>query len=117
MRRRSLHASEPSFPFRERSYPKREGWQLLGELAGSSWTVDSLPRVVLPFGVALELLAVEIDLAEVAGGVAGCLVVEVPGGRVAAFAAGGDGAGVHAGAEFDDGYEAVAARAVPFPRS
>src|SRR5258706_9614229 len=77
--------------------------------------VDSLPRVVLPFGVALELFAVEVDLAEVAGRVAGRLVVEVRGGGVAAFATGGHGAGVYAGSEFDDGDEAVAARAVPLP--
>ena len=65
------------------------------------------------FGVALELVAVEVDFAQGAGGVARGLVVEVRRFGVAAFTAGGDGPGADGGAEFDDGDEAVAAGAVP----
>ena len=72
-----------------------------------------LPGIVGPLGVPLELLRVEVDLAQVAGGVALGLIVEVLRGDVAAQAAGGDGAGAHAVlAELDGGHEAVAARAV-----
>src|SRR5579883_2685766 len=74
-------------------------------------------RMVFALGVPLQLLAVEVDLAQVAGGVALGLVVEVLRLGMAAFAAAGDGAGAHARAEFDYRNEAVAAGPVPFLRA
>src|SRR5690349_2963184 len=64
-------------------------------------------------GVPLQLLRVEIHLAQVAGGVALRLIVEVLRLRIAALAAGRHGARADAVlAELDDGDEAVAARPV-----
>jgi hypothetical protein len=62
--------------------------------------------------VPAQLVRVEIDLAQIAGRVALGLVVEVRRARVAALAAGADGAGADAGAELDGSDEAVAAQAV-----
>ena len=65
--------------------------------------IASAPGVVFAFGVALELRGVEVHLAQVAGGVAGRLVVEVLRLGVAALAAGRDGArAVSAGGESGD---------------
>ncbi len=63
--------------------------------------------------VAVEVLRVEVHLAQVAAGVASDLIVEVLRSRVAAFAACGDGKGPDPGPELDDGYEAVAGGAIP----
>src|SRR6267143_947638 len=73
--------------------------------------------VVLLFGVGPELGRREVDFAEVPGAVTLGLVVEVRGGGVAAFASGGYGACVDLGPELYNGYEAVAAAAVPFFRA
>src|ERR1039457_6857049 len=73
----------------------------------------SVSRMVLPPRVSLELLAVEVDLAQLAAAVAFGLIVEVRGTRMAALAAGRHGPGAHAFAELDHGDEAVAAGAVP----
>src|SRR6185312_166438 len=62
--------------------------------------------------MALELFRPEVHGAQVAGGVALGLVVEVGRVGVAAFAAGGDRAGMHFRAELDCRDEAVAAGAV-----
>src|SRR5688572_30562171 len=72
-----------------------------------------LPRLVLALGVALEILAIEIHVAQVAGRIAVGLVVEVlrPGNAVQP--AGGHRLRLYSIAELDDGHEAVAARAVP----
>src|SRR4051794_1402912 len=65
--------------------------------------------MVRPLGVPLQLLAVEVHLAQVAGGVALRLVVEVLRRRIAALAAGRDRARAHPLAELDGGDEAIAA--------
>ena len=70
--------------------------------------------MVCLFSMPLQLLGVKVHLAQVAGGVTLGLIVEVLRLDVAAFAAGGDRAGVDLVAELDAGDEAVAARAVPF---
>src|ERR1035438_5482207 len=69
--------------------------------------------MVLTLGVSLELLAVEVDLAQFAGAIAFRLIVEVRRRRMAALAAGRHRPGTHAFAEFDHGDEAVAAGAIP----
>ena len=63
--------------------------------------------MVFPFGVVLELIAVEVHLAQVAGGVALGLVVEMLRLGVAAFAASGDCQGMNLGAEFHYRNEAI----------
>src|ERR1019366_6626725 len=70
--------------------------------------------MVFPLRVSLELLTVEVDLAQLAGAVALGLIVEVRGSRMAALAAGRHGPGAHAFAKLDHGDEAVAAGAIPF---
>src|ERR1035437_8984732 len=69
--------------------------------------------MVFPLRMSLELLAVEVDLAQLAGAIAFGLIVEVRGRRMAALAAGRHGPGAHAFAELHHGDEAVAAGAVP----
>jgi len=69
----------------------------------------SASRVILPLGMPLKLVAVEVYLAQFARAVALGLIVEVRGRRIAALAAGGDGPGAYAAAELDYGDEAVAA--------
>src|ERR1035437_9542700 len=71
--------------------------------------------MVFPLRVSLERLAVEVDLAQLAGAVALGLIVEMRGRRMAALAAGRHGPGAHALAEFDHGDEAVAVGAIPLP--
>src|SRR5471032_2374719 len=73
--------------------------------------------MVLPLGVALQLIAVEVHLAQFASCVPIRLVVEVRRQWMATFTACGDGDGSNAVAEFDHGDEAVTARAVPLLRS
>jgi hypothetical protein len=68
--------------------------------------------MVRGMGVALEQRGMEVDLAQVAAGVARGLFVEVRRVEMAALAAGGDGHRSHALAELDDSDEAVAVRAV-----
>src|SRR5260221_11715246 len=75
----------------------------------------SLPRVVFPLRVTLQLVAEEIDLAQIAGGVAARLVIEVRRGGVAALAARRAGAGADAPADFDAGHETAAGRAAARP--
>src|ERR1019366_1193415 len=65
--------------------------------------------MVFPLRMSLELIAVEVDLAQLSGAVALGLIVEVRGSRMAALAAGRHGPGAHAFAELDHGDEAVAA--------
>src|SRR5690349_1787312 len=72
-----------------------------------------LPRLVFALGVTLQILSVEVHVAEVAGGVALRLIVEVLRSRNAVEAAGRHRLGLDAIAEFNGGDEAVAARAVP----
>src|SRR6185312_2994534 len=71
-----------------------------------------LAGVVLALGVPLQLLRPEVHRAQVAGGVALGLVVEVLRVGMTAFAAGGDRAGAYLRAELDRRDEAVAAGAV-----
>src|SRR4051812_43120458 len=71
-----------------------------------------LARVVGALRVALQLVRIEVHVAQVAGRVAFRLIVEVLRRRVAALAAGADGARLHAVAELHDRDEAVAAGAV-----
>src|SRR5258707_3406506 len=73
--------------------------------------------VVPPFDMSLELVAIEVDVAQVAGGIALRLVVEVRRRWIPALTAGGDGSCAHTLPEFDDGHEAVAACAIPLLRS
>src|SRR4051794_29259181 len=72
--------------------------------------------MVLAFCMSLQLVAVEVDFAQVSGGVALRFVVEVVIARMAALASGGNGPCAHAVTELDDGDETVAARAVPLLR-
>src|SRR5580700_12321745 len=72
----------------------------------------SLARVVSALGVALQLLRVEIHLAQCARGVAYRLVIEVRRGGVPAPAARRDRHCVHLLGELDHRDEAVARRAV-----
>src|ERR1017187_3983231 len=69
--------------------------------------------MVFPLRVFLELLAVEVDLAQFARAVAFGLIVEVRGSRMAALTAGRHRPGAHTFAELDHGDEAVAAGAIP----
>src|SRR3954467_10603319 len=69
-------------------------------------------RVVLTLRVPLQLIAVEIDLAQIARGIALRLVVEMLRRGIAVLTSGGDCAGAHAIAEFNRGDERVAAGAV-----
>src|ERR1017187_6691859 len=69
--------------------------------------------MVFPLRVSLELLAIEVDLAQFTCAVTFGLIVEVRGRRIAALAAGRHGHGADALAELDHGDEAVAARAKP----
>src|SRR4029077_11682954 len=73
---------------------------------------ESLAGMVLPFDVRLYLRLVEVDLTQIAAGVARRLIVEVRRLRIAALAAGGHRPRAQAVAELDDGDEAVAAGAV-----
>ena len=61
--------------------------------------------MVGPLGVAFQVFRVEVDGAEVSGGVAGGFVIKMGRIGMAAFASGGDGAGANLGAEFDDSDE------------
>ena len=70
--------------------------------------------MVGPLGVAFQVFGVEVDRAQVSGGVAYGFVVEMGRVGMAAFASGGDCAGADLVAEFDDGDEAVAAGSVAF---
>src|SRR5262245_27881913 len=76
----------------------------------------SAPGVIFALDVALQLLAVEIHLAQIAGRVARGLIAEVRRLGIAALAAGRDRPRAHPVAELDDGHEAVAARAVHLVR-
>src|ERR1035438_6069919 len=69
--------------------------------------------MVFPLRVSLELLAVEVDLAQFTCAIAFRLIVEVRGTRMAALAADRHGPGAHALAELDHGDETVAAGAIP----
>src|ERR1035441_7291434 len=69
--------------------------------------------MVFPLRVPLELLAVEVDLAQFTCAVALGLIVEVRGSGMAALAAGRHGSSAHAFAELDHGDETVAAGAIP----
>src|SRR6185503_20950632 len=73
----------------------------------------SLPRLVFALGVTLELIAIEVDVAQIAGRIALRLIVEVLRPGHAVQAAGGHRLRLHLIAELDDGDEAVAARAIP----
>src|SRR5438105_15463556 len=61
-----------------------------------------LPGMILPLGVLLDVLTIEIHVSQVAGRVADRLIAEMRRRGVAAFAAGADGLRSHAIAEFDD---------------
>src|SRR5258706_94262 len=76
----------------------------------------SLPRMVLPLFVRLDLRAIEVHLAQIARAVADGLIAEVRRLRIAALSAGGYGSRLHLIAELDDRDEAVAAGAVHFLR-
>src|ERR1022692_450813 len=69
--------------------------------------------MVFPLRVSLELLAVEVDLAQLADAIAFGLIIEVRGRWMAALAADRHGPGAHAFAELHHGDEAVAAGAIP----
>src|SRR5881398_2017676 len=73
--------------------------------------------MIFALGVALELVAIEVDIAEIAGGVALRFIVEVLGLRMAAFASARDCPGAHAVPELHHGDEAVPAGAVPLLRA
>src|SRR5512144_2779140 len=73
--------------------------------------------MVLALRVTRELRPVEVDLAQVAGRVPLCLVVEVPRSRVAALATRRHGARADAVAELDHRDETVSAGPVPLPRA
>ncbi len=68
--------------------------------------------MIRSFGVCGELIGIEVDDAQVSATVALGFVVEMWGGRVAAFAAGGYRDGTHARAELNNGDKAVAGRPV-----
>src|SRR5271157_2303641 len=74
---------------------------------------SSVSGMVLPLGMPLELRGVEVDLAQVAGGVTRGFIVEVCGGRMAANSRGSHGLGVNGRAELDNGHKAVPAGAIP----
>src|SRR5277367_1710821 len=74
---------------------------------------DSASGVVFPLDMAIEIGAIEIDLTQIAGAVAFCLIVKVWRSGVAALATGSDGLCMDLVAELDYGDEAVAAGAVP----
>src|SRR5450759_2544383 len=69
--------------------------------------------MILPLRVSFELIAVEVDLAQISRAVPPGLIVEVRGRRIAALPASRHGPGPHAFAELHHGDEAVAAGAVP----
>ena len=69
---------------------------------------------VPPFRVAIEFVGVEVDIPQRAGRIAGCLVVEMFRGRVAAFAARRNRHCLYARAECDGGDKTIAAVAVAF---
>src|ERR1035437_671304 len=73
--------------------------------------------MILPLRMSLELIAVKVDLAQFARAVPLGLIVEVRGGRIAAFSACRHGPGPHAVAELHHGDEAVAAGAIPLLRA
>src|SRR5439155_23973917 len=73
--------------------------------------------MVFALGVTLQLVAIEIHVAQVAGGIPRRLVAEVRRRRAAALAAGADCFCADAIAELDDGDEAVAAGAVHLLRA
>src|SRR5689334_9236955 len=73
--------------------------------------------MVLALGVAGQLVAIEVHVAEIAGAVAHGLTVEVRRRWIAVLAAGGDRFRADAIAEFHDGHEAVPAGAVHFLRA
>src|ERR1035437_7772485 len=72
--------------------------------------------MILPLRMSLELIAVKVDLSQVARAVPLGLIVEVRGRRITALSAGRHGPGPHAVAELHHGDEAVAARAIPLLR-
>src|ERR1035437_8404739 len=77
----------------------------------------SASRMILPLRVSLELIAVEVDLAQFSRAVPLGLIVEVRGRRIAALSACRHGPGPHAVAELDHGAEAFAAGAIPLLRA
>src|SRR5262245_37406959 len=70
--------------------------------------------MVLALLMRVDVLAVEVDLAQIAGRIARRLIAEVLRLRIAALAARADRPRTDAIAELDDGDEAVAAGAVHF---
>src|ERR1019366_4183297 len=77
----------------------------------------SLPRVVLPLSVSLELRAVEVNLPQVARGVPPGFIVEVRGHGLAALSASRHCLGPHGRAELDHRHETVPAAAIPLLRA
>src|SRR5579884_103330 len=69
--------------------------------------------VILPFGVPLQLRAVEINIAQIASAVPFGFIIEVPGPRITALAAHLHGFCSNAVTEFDHSNEAVPRGAVP----
>ena len=65
--------------------------------------------MICPLSVTLELRAVEIHIPQFARTVTFRLIIEVGRRRIATLSAGSHGFGSHRLAEFNDGYEAVAA--------
>src|SRR6185503_5916914 len=72
-----------------------------------------LAGMIFALGVSLELIAIEVDIAEVARRIAIGLIVEMLRSGHAVQAACRDGPGLHLIAKLDDRDEAVAAGAVP----
>src|SRR5665213_2982062 len=77
--------------------------------SSAAWVIHALR-------VAHELRRIEVHVAQIARAVAQRLIVEVFRRRIAALAAGSDGARAHAVSEVDHGHEAVPARAVQLLR-
>src|SRR5205814_10177178 len=73
--------------------------------------------MILALGVLLDVLPVEVDVAQIAGAVALRLIAEVRRRRIAALAAGRDRLRAHAIAELDRRDEAVAGGAVHLLRA
>src|SRR5262245_7717523 len=80
-------------------------------------TSRSLARVVLALDVVLELIEVEVHLAQVAAGVARHLIREGRTARITTRAARRDSHRAHARGELHHRHERVAARAIPLARA
>ncbi len=73
-------------------------------------------RVICSGSVPFQLRGIKVNIPQVAGAISCCLIIEMFGCRIAAFAAGCDRFCADGFAELDYGDKAVAAGAIPFFR-